>query len=365
MVIKSMSLQNYRNYRSLSLDFDPDTNIFYGDNAQGKTNILEAVYVSGTTRSHRGAKDRELIYFSEEEAHICTIVKKNDIDHKIDMHLRKNKTKGIAIDGIPIRKASELFGMIYFVFFSPEDLSIIKNGPSERRRFIDSELCQLDKVYLHQLSSYNKIVFQRNKLLKELPFRQDYRSVLDVLNLQMVQYGNEIIKRRRVFLEDLNKVIQNIHSRLSGGKETLILNYEANVSEEDFLKDLEENLERDMKWKTSASGPHRDDISFLVNGVDIRRFGSQGQQRTAALALKLSELELVKRLTHDTPILLLDDVLSELDSNRQNYLLDSIRDVQTLVTCTGLDEFVNHRFYINKVYQVTDGNVTMVTGGRE
>ena len=150
MVIKSISLQNYRNYRTLSLDFDPDTNIFYGDNAQGKTNILEAVYVSGTSRSHRSSKDRELICFSEEEAHICTVFEKKGILHKIDMHLRKNKTKGIAIDGVPIRKASELFGLIHFVFFSPEDLSIIKNGPAERRHFLDSELCQLDKVYLYQ-----------------------------------------------------------------------------------------------------------------------------------------------------------------------------------------------------------------------
>lgn len=146
MVIKSISLQNYRNYRTLSLDFDPDTNIFYGDNAQGKTNILEAVYVSGTSRSHRSSKDRELICFSEEEAHICTVFEKKGILHKIDMHLRKNKTKGIAIDGVPIRKASELFGLIHFVFFSPEDLSIIKNGPAERRHFLDSELCQLDNV---------------------------------------------------------------------------------------------------------------------------------------------------------------------------------------------------------------------------
>ena len=158
MIIKSMSLQNFRNYESLNLQFDENTNIFYGDNAQGKTNILEAAYVSGTTKSHRGAKDREMISFDKEEAHICTRIEKNGITHKIDIHLRKNKTKGIAIDGIPIKKAGELFGIIYFVFFSPEDLGIIKNGPSERRRFIDMELCQLDRVYLHQLSNYNKIL---------------------------------------------------------------------------------------------------------------------------------------------------------------------------------------------------------------
>lgn len=359
MLIKSMSLQNYRNYKTLSLEFDPNTNIFYGDNAQGKTNILEAVYVSGTTKSHRSSKDRELILFSEDEAHICTFIEKKGIVHKIDMHLRRNRTKGIAIDGIPIKKASELFGIIHFVFFSPEDLSIIKNGPSERRRFIDVELCQLDKVYLYNLTNYNKLVLQRNKLLKELYYRPDYREVLDILDLQMIQYGSQIIKRRKAFIQELNEIIRTIHRQLSGEQEEILLGYEANADEEHFAESMKKNMERDIRLKTTTTGPHRDDLSFLVNQIDIRKFGSQGQQRTAALSLKLSEIEIVKKTVHDTPILLLDDVLSELDSNRQNYLLNSIRNVQTLITCTGLDEFINHRFSINKVYKVTDGSVAV------
>lgn len=359
MVVKSMSLQNYRNYKELSLDFDLNTNIFYGDNAQGKTNILEAVYVSGTTKSHRSAKDRELIYFHEEEAHICTFIEKQGIAHKIDMHLRKNRTKGIAIDGIPIKKASELFGIVNFIFFSPEDLSIIKNGPSERRRFLDIELCQLDKVYLYNLSNYNKTVLQRNKLLKDLFSRQDYRDVLEILDLQLVQYGSEIIRRRKKFTEELNRIIKDIHSQLSGGLEKIVLNYEVDVNETQFADLLKKNIERDIHQKTTTVGPHRDDLSFIVNGIDIRRFGSQGQQRTTALSLKLSEIELVKNTIHDTPILLLDDVLSELDNNRQNYLLNSIKDIQTFITCTGLDDLVGHRFSINKVYRVKDGSVTV------
>lgn len=359
MVIKFMSLQNYRNYRTLSLDLDPSTNIFYGDNAQGKTNILEAVYVSGTSRSHRSAKDRELIRFGEEEAHIRTILEKNGILHKIDLHLRKNRSKGIAIDGIPIRKASELFGIMHFVFFSPEDLSIIKSGPSERRRFMDMELCQLDKIYLHNLANYNKIVLQRNKILKELSFRPDYRKVLEILDLQLLQYGIPVIKRRRRFVEELGGITQMIHGQLSGSREQLVLNYENNVQEDIFSDQIKKNMERDIHQKTTTTGPHRDDLSFMVNGIDIRRFGSQGQQRTAALSLKLSEIEIVKKITGDTPVLLLDDVLSELDNRRQNYLLNSIQDVQTLITCTGLDELINHRFHINKVFQVVDGNVTV------
>ena len=359
MVIKSMSLQNYRNYRTLCLDFDPETNIFYGDNAQGKTNILEAVYMSGTTKSHRNSKDREMIRFSEEEAHIRTLMEKRGMEHKIDMHLRRNRPKGIAIDGVPIRKASELFGILHFIIFSPEDLSIIKNGPSERRRFLDMELCQLDKIYLHHLADYNKIVLQRNKILKEIAFRPDYRDVLEVLDQQLVKYGTQVIVRRRRFTEELNEIIGQIHSQLTGGQEKMVLEYEANTEETSFADQLRNGTARDLKQKTTTTGPHRDDLSFMVNGIDIRKYGSQGQQRTAALSLKLSEIELVKKVIHDTPVLLLDDVLSELDSNRQNYLLNSIREVQTMLTCTGLDELIDHRFSINKVYRVTDGHVTV------
>lgn len=359
MIIKSMSLQNYRNYRTLCLDFDPNTNIFYGDNAQGKTNILEAVYVSGTTRSHRSSRDRELIHFSEDEAHICTLVEKRGIKHKIDIHLRKNRSKGIAVDGIPIKKAGELFGIIHFVFFSPEDLSMIKNGPSERRRFLDMELCQLDKIYLHHLSNYNKVVLQRNRLLKEVMFRSDYREVLDVYDMQLVQYGIQVIRRRKRFTEELNQIIGQIHGQLTGGHEQLTLEYEANVDEDSFEDMLKRNLKRDLKQRTTTTGPHRDDLSFVVNSIDIRRFGSQGQQRTAALSLKLSEIEIVKKVINDTPVLLLDDVLSELDSSRQNYLLNSIQKVQTILTCTGLDELINNRFSISKIYRVVDGKVTV------
>ena len=359
MIIKSMSLKNYRNYQTLTLDFDKKTNIFYGDNAQGKTNILEAVYVSGTTKSHRSSKDQEMIRFSEEEAHIRTLVEKKGIEHKIDMHLRKNKSKGIAIDGIPIKKASELFGIIHFVFFSPEDLSIIKNGPSQRRRFLDIELCQLDKIYLHHLASYNKLVLQRNKLLKDYAFRADYKEVLEVLDIQLVRYGTELIKKRCTFIRELNTIIGKIHTSLCGGKEQMLLEYEANTDETSFATLLKKYTERDLRQKTTTIGPHRDDLSFIVNGIDIRRYGSQGQQRTAALSLKLSEIEIMKHFTGDTPVLLLDDVLSELDSNRQNYLLNNIQNVQTMLTCTGLDDLINHRFSLDRVYRVTDGMVTV------
>ena len=357
MIVESLSLKNYRNYENLNLNFSNGTNIFYGNNAQGKTNILEAVYMSGTTKSHRTNKDLELIRFSEEESHISTIVRKNGISHKIDIHLKNNKSKGVAIDGIPIKKASELFGMINFVFFSPEDLNIIKNGPSEKRRFMDIELCQLNKVYLSNLANYNKIVIQRNRLLKDLYFRKDLEDTLDIWDFQLYEYGQKIIEMREAFVERLNQIIFNIHHSLSGGKENLKIVYLKNCEKENLLDQLKINREKDLKLKTTTVGPHRDDLGFYFDGMDVRKFGSQGQQRCAALSLKLSEIELVKSTTGDTPILLLDDVLSELDKNRQNYLLNHIHDIQAMITCTGLDEFVNCRFSIDKIFKVTDGTV--------
>ncbi len=357
MIIQSIELKNFRNYRELKLIFDKKTNIFYGNNAQGKTNILEAVYLSGTTKSHKGSRDRDMILFGEQEGHLRTLIKKGSMDYRIDIHLKKNKTKGIAVNGVPIKKAGDLFGIANFVFFSPEDLGIIKQGPGERRRFLDLELCQLDRVYLHNLVSYNHIVVQRNKLLKDLPFRTDLKDTLDIWDMQLVEYGKKIIDGRETFISGLSDILSEIHGKLSGGKEKLEIFYEKNISVEEFYDSIQKNRDRDLKMKTSTVGPHRDDIRFIINHVDIRKFGSQGQQRTAALSLKLSEIELVKKIIQDTPVLLLDDVLSELDHNRQNYLLNSIHDIQTMITCTGLDEFVNHRFAINRIFRVVDGSV--------
>lgn len=357
MIIKSLKLKNYRNYELLNMAFDSRTNILYGDNAQGKTNILEALYLSGTTKSHRGTKDRDMIRFGEEESHIETIVEKNGVDFQIDMHLKKNSPKGIAVNKIPIRKASELFGLIHFVFFSPEDLNIIKEGPAGRRRFVDLELSQLDRVYLNNLANYNRAVNQRNSLLKEIAYQEHLIDTLDIWDMQLVEYGTKVIEARKRFIEQVNDIISDIHYKLTGGKETLVLSYESSIGDMSFEEAVKKNRNRDIKFKSTSAGPHRDDVCFRTDGIDIRKFGSQGQQRTAALSLKLSEIELVRMLIKDTPILLLDDVLSELDKHRQNYLLDSIHDIQTVITCTGLDEFVNHRFSINKIFHVEHGTI--------
>lgn len=357
MIIKSLKLKNYRNYELLDLNFDSKTNILYGDNAQGKTNVLEALYLSGTTKSHRGTKDRDLIRFGQDESHLETIVEKNGIDFQIDMHLKKNSPKGIAINKIPIRRAGELFGIVHFVFFSPEDLNIIKDGPAGRRRFIDLELSQLDRVYLSNLSNYNRIINQRNSLLKEISFKNSLIDTLDIWDMQLAEYGTKIIERRMEFIKQVNEIISDIHYKLTGGKERITLSYESSIGNQTLEESLKRNRDRDIRFKSTSAGPHRDDLCFRAGELDIRKFGSQGQQRTAALSLKLSEIELVRMLIHDTPILLLDDVLSELDKHRQNYLLDSIHDIQTVITCTGLDEFVNHRFSINKIFYVKNGSI--------
>lgn len=357
MRFKSIELSDFRNYKDLSLNFHPKTNILYGDNAQGKTNILEALYLCCTTRSHKASKDKEMIRIGKEEAHLRIGIEKEGIDHTIDMHLKKNRSKGIAIDGVPIKKSSELIGLVQVVFFSPEDLGIIKDGPGERRRFIDMELCQLDKVYLYDLARYNRIVGQRNNLLKQIGFNKDLLDTLSIWDLQLEDYGKKIIKRRKEFVFQLNKIVYEIHKRISGGKEELFLEYEPNVTEDDFEKKLRGAMERDISQRTSTVGPHRDDIKFLIQDTDIRKFGSQGQQRTCALSLKLAEIEILRKEKKTEPILLLDDVLSELDRSRQNYLLDHIENIQTIITCTGLEEFINRRLAMNRVYKVINGTV--------
>ncbi|WP_302626414.1 DNA replication/repair protein RecF [uncultured Eubacterium sp.] len=357
MIITKLELSNFRNYKLLKLDFDNKTNILYGNNAQGKTNILESIYMCSTTKSHRSNKDFELINFDSNEGHIKLYINKNNREQRIDIHLRKNKSKGIAINGIPIKKASELFGIFNVIIFSPEDLNIIKNGPSERRKFIDMELCQLDKIYVYNLVNYNKVLSQRNQLLKDLYFKPELKQTLDVWDMQLAEYGSKVIKRREQFIKEISNILIPIHDELTNGQEEIEVVYEKNSEPDDLYQNILFNREKDIKYKTTSVGPHRDDIVFFNKGKNIKTYGSQGQKRTIALSLKLAEIELVKSLINDKPVLLLDDVLSELDSDRQNHLLKSLDNIQTIITCTGLDEFIENRFKINKVFQVTNGNV--------
>lgn len=357
MIIKSLELSSFRNYEALSIEFSRGVNILYGDNAQGKTNILEAICVCATTKSQKGSRDKEMIKLGEEESHIRMYVERDEITHKLDMHLRRAKVKTAAIDGLAVKKSSELYGFLHIISFSPEDLSIIKDGPAERRRMIDMELCQLDKIYLHELTKYNKVLEQRNNLLKQIGFDPRLADTLQIWDEQLAEYGIKIIAARKAFIKCLNELVGPVHDRLSGGKEELTLGYEPNVEPEEFLKALRDDKEKELILKSTLHGPHRDDISFYLGGEDIRKFGSQGQQRTSALSLKLAEIELVRKTIKDDPVLLLDDVLSELDRNRQTQLLDSIKDIQTIITCTGLEEFVRERICSDRIYRVAQGGI--------
>jgi len=353
MYIKSIVLNNFRNYDKIKLNLYSGVNIIYGNNAQGKTNILEAIYLCATSRSHRTSSEKDLIKWGENQAHIQLLLNKKR-DELIDFSLSKNSKKSVAINRLSIRKVSELFGILNVILFSPEDLGLIKKGPKERRRFLDIELCQLDPIYFYNLQQYHLVLKQRNNLLKNMYFNNTGEDTLSIWDDQLVVYGKKIIEIRKNFIDKLNEIVLDIHKNISGG-EKLRLKYDCNVEGHDFHEKLIKNAERDKKLKNTLVGPHKDDIIFLINDMDVRTFGSQGQQRTAALSIKLAEIELVKEVTNDTPVLLLDDVLSELDENRQKYLLNSIKDVQTIITCTGIEDFVKKDILIDGKFKIEMG----------
>ena len=357
MYIESLALKDFRNYEKLDMNFSKNINILYGDNAQGKTNILEAIYISATTKSHRNSKDKDIIRFGKDDSHIRLNLKKREVGHRIDMHLRRNQTKGVAIDGIPIRRSTELFGLINIIIFSPEDLSIVKNGPGERRRFMDMEICQLSRIYYSNLLRFNKILDQRNNLLKQINFNPKNADTLDVWDEQFIDAGKSIIKERTNFIEMINGIIKEIHGSLTSDKEKIEIKYEPNVEIDRFEKVLKEKRQIDLKNSITMTGPQRDDFGVFINGSDVRVYGSQGQQRTAALSLKLAEIEMVKKIINDNPILLLDDVMSELDSKRRDALLSRISDIQTIITCTGYDDFIRQRINVDKIYKISDGAI--------
>ena len=295
--------------------------------------------------------------FGEEESHVRLFFHRQDLTHRLDIHLKKRGSKGIALDGVPLRRSGELLGLLQVVFFAPEDLAIIKNGPQFRRKFMDLRMSQLDKGYIKYLADYTKLLNERNNLLKQIHYQPELKDTLGGWDSQLLQIGSVIIQKRADFVKNLNEIMQDIHQRLTGGREKIMVSYDASISEEEFALTLAQRQEMDLKNGSTSVGPHRDDLSFVVNGIDIRHYGSQGQQRTAALSLKLAEIQMIEDQTKEKPILLLDDVLSELDAHRQEYLLGSISQIQTLISCTGLDDFVRSRMVMDQIFYVQDGTV--------
>ena len=359
MQIKKLELDNFRNYGSLNIDFAPGVNIIYGENGQGKTNILEAVYICAFGRSLRSTHEKEIIKIGSDEAHIKAEFDVNNINKRFDVHIKKNEAKGVAVNRIPIKKVRDLYGQVNLVMFSPDDLEIIKRGPSVRRNYLNHEICQIDKIYVEDLINYTKVLKQRNELLKKLGESEDksLSETLDIWDIQLSSYGKKLISRRRKFINDIQDIIFDIHYDISGGREKLKIKYEPSSDEDDLYEDILRSRERDKYYKNTSSGPHRDDISFYVNDKDLKTFGSQGQQRTCVLSLKMAELKIIEDKCGQKPVLLLDDVLSELDRNRQTELLKRIDGIQTIITCTGLDEFIEEKIENVKKFHIYNANV--------
>ena len=352
MQIKNISLMDYRNIKKLNIELSPNVNVFYGNNAHGKTNILESIYMCATGRSQRTHISKELISFGCDSAHIQLTVQKESYQDKINIHIKSNNKKGIAINNIPVRNVNELFGTVNVIFFSPEDLNLVKEGPSNRRKYMDIELCQLSRIYADNLSRYYRILKERNLLLKKNPDP----VTLDVYDQQLVTYGEKIIEARQDFIVDISRTASVIHNDISSG-ENLEIKYCGNVSANEFIHKLKANREKDIYYKTTSVGIHKDDLLFNINGINARDYGSQGQQRTVCLSLKLAEVNMVKEKTGYMPILLLDDVLSELDRSRQLYILKSIDGVQTIITSTGVDDIKDCVEQV-KFFYVKNGVVT-------
>lgn len=344
MYIESVTLKNFRNYEDKTVDFKDGLNIVIGKNASGKTNLLESVYCSGIGKSPRTNKAREMIRWGSDSAYIKVILKKQYSRHSVEYFIDSADKKIIKIDSIPLVKQSEILGMLNIVFFSPDEMKLIKESPQERRRFSDISLSQQNKKYLFSLSKYNNILAQRNKLLKE---SRDIKALPEMLygwDVQLAEYGAYIVAKRYEFVEKIQVFAKKIHSEITDKKEDLELEYESNVErgetdkmQESFFQKLRANLEKDMNLLYTSFGSHRDDIAIKINGIDVRKYGSQGQQRTVALSLKLAEIYLFESEVGEKPVLLLDDVLSELDASRRQKLMELSSGLQTIITCTDFD----------------------------
>ena len=359
MFIKRLQMLNYRNYNALDIELCPNVNVFMGDNAQGKTNILEAIYYCAFAKSHRTSKDKELINWNGEHAFISVDVGRERLDKRIDISILKDGKKSIRINKIKIKKIGELFGNFNVVMFSPEDLRIIKDSPGVRRKFIDMELCQLNPKYYYNLVQYNKVLNERNILLRN---RNTSSEMLEIYDMQLVEFGYNIIRDRIKYIESLNKYAEKIHSDITSGKEKINFKYISTIKDledikENFYTLLEKNRSKDCDRGITSIGPHRDDFFVYINDIDTKSYGSQGQQRTAVLTMKFSSLEIIKELTGEFPVLLLDDVLSELDFNRKKYILSTIGQIQTVITCTGIEDLYEYLDEKAKVFKVKNGEI--------
>lgn len=365
MYIKNLELNNFRNYTKLNISFQQKVNIILGKNGQGKTNLLEGIYLLSMGKSFRTNRDSEMINFDEEYFRVKGEFIKNQHDLTVEMRLSK-KEKLFKIDGIKKNKNADLLENVYTVIFSPEDLKTVKEEPDKRRRFIDRQLFQLKPLYYKDLARYKKVVKNRNSTLKEEGVDL---GLLDVWDTYMAEYGAKIMMERRELLEKLNIVSGEINHNITNGKEVLKIEYEPKIEVKDTLEEQQQEIiyalrsrrTRDIDRKNTTAGPHHDDIKITIDDIDTRKFGSQGQQRTAALSLKLAELKIIKEETDEDAILLLDDVLSELDSDRQNYLINSFKENQIFISAAEISDNVLEKLPGSKIYNVSHGEILFPT----
>ncbi|WP_026568925.1 MULTISPECIES: DNA replication/repair protein RecF [Sediminibacillus] len=368
MHINQLALKNYRNYEQMQLTFDDKINVIIGENAQGKTNLMEAIYVLAFAKSHRTPRDKELVQWEKEYAKIEGNVSKRNRSFPLEIII-SSKGKKAKLNHLEQRRLSDYIGAMNVVMFAPEDLNLVKGSPQVRRRFIDMEIGQIQPTYIYHLVQYQKIVKQRNHLLKGLQRKQQAdRTMLQVLTEQLIEHAAFIIEKRFTFLELLRKWADPIHQGISRGIERLEINYQGTieVSEDSnrekitsmYQQRFAEVENKEIDRGTTLVGPHRDDLLFLVNGKDVQTYGSQGQQRTTALSLKLAEIELIYNEVGEYPILLLDDVLSELDDYRQSHLLNTIQGkVQTFVSTTSVDGIKHETLEKAELFHIENGKL--------
>ena len=364
MIFKRIQLENFRNYGSLSLDLDEKLNLFLGENAQGKTNLLESLFIMGMGKSFRTNNDKEMIGFGGERARAEAVIL-DDGGREVCVDITYSKEgKLIRVDGIKLDRTIDLLENVYVVIFSPDDLKIIKDGPDNRRRFLDRELCQIKPVYYSDLGSYKKVLKQRNMLLRQ---NCSDRDLFDVFDESLADYGTRIVVERTAFVKRIEEISKRIHSDISGGREVLSVSYETKIDtdpsvstavrKEAYKELLKKSFDSDLQKGYTGFGPHKDDLRLEIDGVDIRLYGSQGQQRTASLSLKLAEIGLITTENGKNAVLLLDDVLSELDQSRQRYLIEAMSDVQIFLTATGIEEPLQRMLPAGKSFFVSGGNV--------
>ncbi len=353
MLITNLKLQNFRNYNQLKIDFNKNINIIYGDNAQGKTNILEAIFVSSIGKSFRTNKEKELIKIGEQFSKIEVEFSKSDRDGNIKIEISDKKS--IFVNGVKIKKLSELLGTIHIVIFTPDDINILKNGPSQRRRFLDIFIGQLRPNYIYSLNMYLKALEQRNNYLKQIKFENKSESFLDIWDEKLCDYAEKVFKYRLEFINKLKEKIKKVHNIITENNEDINIEYISDYNnKEEFLRRLKNSRKIDIIKGYTTKGVHRDDFNVYINDNLINVYGSQGQHRTAILSLKMSELKVVYDEIGENPILLLDDFMSELDEKRRTNFLNNINDTQVLLTCT--DKINLEKINFN-LYNVQSGKI--------